>query len=143
MGVQGPPQGGGGGGGPRFHDDAGTVQQLDVAVQLHRLQAPKRGRSQCGAWSKGWGITSHTLSMWGCGHHRLLPPLVGGAYLVTPGAAPTPQARLRFRLLMRLLLPTLGYPGKGVKGQRGGGGSPKTHPPPSQTPPPSHPRRPR
>lgn len=31
-------------------------------------------------------------------------------HLVTPGMAPTPQARLRLRLLMRLLLPTLGYP---------------------------------
>lgn len=33
--------------------------------------------------------------------------------MVTPGVAPTPQARLRLRLLMRLLFPTLGYPGRG------------------------------
>ena len=35
-----------------------------------------------------------------------------GAYLVTPGTAPTLHARLRFRLLIRLLFPTLGRPTK-------------------------------
>ena len=34
------------------------------------------------------------------------------AYLVTPGTAPTLQARLRFKLLIRLLFPTLGRPTK-------------------------------
>lgn len=33
-----------------------------------------------------------------------------GAYLVIPGTAPTLHARLRFRLLIRLLFPTLGRP---------------------------------
>lgn len=35
-----------------------------------------------------------------------------GTYLVTPGTAPTLHARLRFRLLIRLLFPTLGRPAK-------------------------------
>lgn len=35
-----------------------------------------------------------------------------GAYLVMPGTAPTLHARLRFRLLIRLLFPTLGRPTK-------------------------------
>lgn len=48
-----------------------------------------------------------------------------GAYLVTPGTAPTLHARLRFRLLIRLLFPTLGRPrkeltdGSGHKGPSG------------------------
>lgn len=39
-----------------------------------------------------------------------------GTYLVTPGVAPTLQARARFRLLIKLLFPTFGKPA-GEKGK--------------------------
>lgn len=83
----------------RCHDDTGAVQQFDVFVQMHFLKAPESNQPLL------WGKRDTHRKSRCCGIISSLR-----TYLVTPGVAPTLQARALFRLLIKLLFPTLGNP---------------------------------
>lgn len=80
------------------HDNARAVQKLDVFVQMHLLKAPKNHTH------------THTLSKTRRRKKNKQGSNLLDTYLVTPGVAPTLHARARFRLLIKLLFPTLGKP---------------------------------
>lgn len=82
----------------RRHDDSGAIEELNVLVQMHLLKAPEI--QQTHQQDRKWTSRTSASTAYGC------------TYLVTPGVAPTLHARARFKLLIKLLFPTLGNPRK-------------------------------